>query len=456
MARRVLLIAPYIHDFAAYDLWLKPIGLLYVAAAAERAGHEVRIINCLDRLHPSARSSPTRNQSTSTGDGRGKFSFEVVPKPAPLERIPRRYRRYGIPLDAFRQELLAGPRPDVIGVGSIMTYWCGGVAETIAVTREVFPRVPIVLGGIYATLCPEHARAYSGADIVIEGPGAGKFLEFLGDISAPGGADGIDLHALRPAYHLMKNVDSVSMLTSFGCPFSCAYCASKLLQRTFYQRPPQEVVDEISYYAKEMTVRDIALYDDALLVNRDTHVKPILRAVAALDKRVRFHTPNGLHANMVDEEVASLMRAAGFATVRLSVESVRESRLRDSCMKVTPRGFETAASHLFSAGYAPGEVGAYILMGAPGQPFDEVEQTIRFVHAAGVVVKLADFSPIPGTAYFDAAVKTYGIDPSEPLRQNSSVLPHLVPGLLEHYRDLKALATSLNATLKPRGDVVRV
>ncbi len=448
MRKNVLLVAPYIHDFAAFDLWLKPLGLLYVAAAAERAGYGVRVVNCLDRLSAGPQASSTRRAAR---DGAGKLRSEVIAAPDCLAGIPRRYKRYGIPLDAFEKALADGPPPDVVGVGSMMTYWCGGVAETISIVRAAWPGVAVVLGGVYATLCPEHARARSGADVVVEGPGEREFVEFLRAEIGPGNGDIDGPAPARPTYHLLGEIDSVSMLTSFGCPFSCSYCASRLLRPGFYQRPAAEVVDEIAYYALEMNIRDIAFYDDALLVDADHHVKPILREVVERGLRVRFHTPNGLHANMVDRELAGLMRDSGFATVRLSVESVDEARLKDSCMKVSMKGFEEAVKHLFEAGYARGDIEAYVLMGAPGQTPGEVERTIRFAHGAGALVRLADFSPIPGTPYFDAAMETYGLDPAEPLLHNSSALPHLVPGLYDQYQALKNLAGALNSDLRNRG-----
>jgi len=450
MKKDVLLIAPYIHDFAAYDLWLKPLGLLYVAAAAERAGYRVRMVNCLDRLHPAVSSQAERNNGKQFGDGRGKFAHEIIPNPECVRMIPRHYKRFGIPKEAFLRQLSEGPKPEAIGVGSMMTYWYGGVRETIELVRSVYPDVPVILGGVYATLCTDHARRHSGADIVVEGPGEGKFIDVLADVAGYGDRAKTPLVSLRPSYHLLGKVVSVSMLTSFGCPFRCAYCASRILQGRFIQRPVPDVVDEIGSYARDMGIRDIAFYDDALLVNADEHIKPILHEVAAMDLNARFHTPNGLHPNMIDEEVAGLMRAAGFTTMRLSVESVQEARLRDSCTKVTPAGFERAMKHLISAGYAPGELEAYVLMGAPGQMLEEVEETIRFVHDTGAIVRLADFSPIPGTEYFEAAEQEYGRDLSEPLLHNNSAFPHLFSGLNERYQDLKSLARALNAELPAR------
>ncbi|RJP25772.1 MAG: radical SAM protein [Candidatus Abyssobacteria bacterium SURF_5] len=446
MSKNILLIAPHIHDFAAYDLWLKPLGLLYVASAAEATGYSVRLINCLDRLHPAAQTLDRKHRSRSNGNGKGKFSFEEIPKPAPLAAIPRTFKRYGIPRDVFRRELEAGPRPHAIGVGSMMTYWYQGVAETIQIARKVFSDVPIILGGIYATLCPDHAQSHSGADYIIQAAGERQFTELLQKLVGPGEIR--DHHKNGPAYHLLEHVDSVSMTTSYGCPFACAYCASKLLRPAFRQRPVREVVTEIEHYRRQRDIRDIAFYDDALLVNRENHIKPILRELIDGKINVRLHTPNGLHANMIDEELATLMKNAGFATIRLSVESIDPALMNDSCMKVTAAGFRRGVHNLIEAGYEPASLEAYVLMGMPGQPPQAIEETMRFVHGEGLLIRLSDFSPIPGTPCFEAARTTWNLDLGEPLLHNSSVLPYLVPGMLEQYQDLKALARSLNANLR--------
>ncbi len=445
----MLLIAPYIHDFAAYDLWMKPLGLLYVAAAAEAAGYTVRVVNCLDRLHPAAINLGRLDRSRSTANGKGKFSSEEIPKPAPVHSVPLKYKRYGIPLEAFRKELRDGPSPDVIGVGSMMTYWYPGVAETIELAREEFPGVPIVLGGVYATLCPSHARRHTGADYVVEGAGEQQFLDLLREVIGPGRATAHPTR-LRPAYHLLPRLDSVSMLTSRGCPFSCAYCASRLLSSGFVQRPVEEVVEEIGYYAEERQVRNVAFYDDALLVRGEEHIKPVLREVLKRRLHVRLHTPNGIHPNLIDQELAELMRQSGFYTLRLSVESIAPDRIEDSCGKISVEGFRQGARLLFSAGYVPGSLEAYVLMGVPGQPPEEVEETMQFVHEQGGTIRLADFSPIPGTRYFHKSRVAFGLNLDEPLLQNSSVLPYMVPGQLESYRRLKSHARSLNERLRPR------
>jgi len=63
------------------------------------------------------------------------------------------------------------PVPRAILVTSLMTYWYPGVQETIQLLRQVFPEAPILLGGIYASLLPEHTKKLCGANEVLLGPG---------------------------------------------------------------------------------------------------------------------------------------------------------------------------------------------------------------------------------------------------------------------------------------------
>ena len=114
----ILLINPWIYDFTAYDFWLKPLGLLYVASLL-RKNADVRLsfIDCLDRHHPLL---PKKMKVIV--DGRGPFPKQEVSKPAVLKEIPRKYSRYGIPIPLFLQELESVPRPDLVLLGCTRTH----------------------------------------------------------------------------------------------------------------------------------------------------------------------------------------------------------------------------------------------------------------------------------------------------------------------------------------------
>lgn len=431
MNNRVLLINPWICDFVAYDLWAEPLGLFYIAAVLRQAGYALDYVDCLDRHHPELLKRQQRSEAKSTPDGRGKYYKTVIEKPAPLRDVPRRYGRYGLPMDILEQELAQLPRPDVILVTSQMTYWYPGVFEAIKRAQTRFPGIPVVLGGIYATLCAEHARANSGADYVLAGEGELSALALVNQLTGRGDAPLPCFEMLDelpyPAHDLRRRQDFVVLNTSRGCPMRCTYCASRLLHpRGFRQRQPHAVVEEIAYWHQRYGTQDIVFYDDALLIHPEQHIHPILDELLRRNLGCRFHTPNGLHARMIDATLADKMRAAGFQTVRVSLETVNRARQQATSAKVTSEEVRQSVSHLLRAGFPGSQIGVYVLMGLPGQPLQEVAESIRYVHECGALVYLTLYSPIPGTEEWDRAVRAGQIPAdADPLLHNNSAYPML-------------------------------
>src|SRR4030067_2945716 len=98
----ILLINPLITDFAAYNFWIKPIGLLYVASLLRRYGFKVTLVDCLDGYSKIKRY------------GDGNFLRTRIEKPEPIKNIPRYYSQYGISDDTFSEKLSSIEAPDVI------------------------------------------------------------------------------------------------------------------------------------------------------------------------------------------------------------------------------------------------------------------------------------------------------------------------------------------------------
>ena len=448
MRKRVLFINPPIHDFSAYDLWMKPLGLLYAASLLKSHGYEVGLVDAMDRFHPAVRARASGTSPRKREFGCSGFFAEEIPKPSVFAGILRRFKRFGLPPAVMLEEIRRRPRPDLIAVTSMMTYWYPGVFEAIALAKQAFPGVPVVLGGVYATLCADHARACSGADVVVTGPAEESFPETVCKLG--GGVRGEAAQRswanLRPAYHLMPNIESVSILTSRGCPFRCSYCASRLLSSGLVQRDPVEVAEEIESYVRR-GIRDVAFYDDALLVNAKGHLLETLRLLDRRNVHVRFHTPNGLHIRWITQEVALALRAADFCTLRLSFETASEARQRDSDRKVANQDLQMAIENLLAAGFSLKQMEVYIMFGLPGQGVREVADTMAFVHQCGGRIKLVQFSPIPGTPEFERSAEDRPALRTEPLLHNKTAFHQLGgPFHLEAYEGLKQTIDLLNAS----------
>ena len=297
MTGPVLLVNPWITDFAAYDFWVRPLGLLNIASALEAAGADVRFVDCLDRTVGADEAVPGARRPRSHPYGCGHYRWQPAPKPAVLAPVTRRWKRYGVPDDWFDARLSALPRPAVALVGCTMTYWYPGAFEAVRRLKARWPDVPVVLGGIYAALCPEHAAAHSGADEVVSGGGLAAALRAVGSHL------GVQLapppEPVCPDYGLIHHFGAAALSTTRGCPFRCTYCASALIEPRFSRHEPGAVADVIEALARRHAVTDVAFYDDALLFDAERHALPLLAEVAARGLALRFHTPNGLHARYV-------------------------------------------------------------------------------------------------------------------------------------------------------------
>ena len=420
----ILLINPWITDFSAYNFWIKPLGLLYIASLLRENGFRVTLIDCLDF------------QIKTKKYGDGKFFKTKIGKPIPFKSIPRNYSQYGIPEEMLLKRLSNIEEPDLICVSSGMTYWYLGVFKLIEIIRRFFKKASIILGGIYAILCYEHAVKYSGANIVFNG---GSELDVLKLISELTNTDIQKLHFndsaishkpsaisndLFPAFDLYPNLDYVCITTSRGCPFHCTYCASPFLTKGFFRRDPLKVVGEIEYWTNRFQVNNIAFYDDALLIEPSTHFIPIMKEVIKRGIYCNFHTPNAIHIREIDEEVADLLFRGGFKTIRLGFESSNKDTQIETGGKVDNQEFRQAIKHLKRAGYSGEEIGVYIMIGLPGQRVGEVEESIAFVKESGAKPMLVEYSPIPHTPLFEKAKKMSQFDlENEPLFHNNSILP---------------------------------
>ena len=322
----------------------------------------------------------------------------------------------------------------MVCVTSHMTYWYPGVFETIDIIKTIFPSVPVVLGGIYATLCRKHAVRNSGADYVIEGAGELEVLKLADNLS--GKIRDYD-HVIEwmenemvPAYELYQKLDSVSVITSRGCPYRCSYCASYLFEPKFRFRNPDKVVGEIEKYVKRMGIADIAFFDDALLVDAEKHIIPILEMLIKKEILTRFHTPNGLHPKYIDSKMARLLRMSGFRTIRMGFEGTSTAVQKASKNKVSSQELERALDYLRRAevdsdansknNKSSWDVGVYILIGLPGQTVEEVVDSIEYINKLGAKIKLTEYSPVPGTEEFqDASILCPEVI-TEPLSHNKS------------------------------------
>jgi len=364
---KLILINPWIYDFTAFDLWSKPLGLLYLASFLRSQGYQLEYFDCLDKYRSS--SKPVIKKY-----GTGNFRRTVVEKPQILNHIPRNYARYGVPDEQLQVFLSENIDADAILVTSLMTYWYPGVKKVVEMVRKVLPDVPVITGGVYASLLPEHIESVVQPDYNITGPAELKLLELLSKLTGFSGGNNrlpaaIDDYPL-PAFDLINHPDYLLMMTSRGCPYNCSFCAQNQISMPFRQRSVAAVLEEFRNHYRQYQLRDFAFYDDALFLRKDRHIKPILEGLIKSRLPIRLHSPNGLFARDIDKELAALMYNSRFMTVRLSFETSNEDRRQDMYSKVSNDDMIQAVANLKLAGFTAKDLDSYVMMGLPGQEIE--------------------------------------------------------------------------------------
>ena len=429
MKPKILLVNPPVYDFAAYDFWLKPYGLLTVAGYL-RGRVDFKLFDYMDReVAPGA----GREELTSDRWGRGRFHCENIPGPPVLAAIPRHYRRFGLPRNIFTDFLAREGPFDFVFVQTMMTYWYQGIEEVIEDLREAWPRAKIVMGGNYATLCPDHAQRL-GADFVAHGTDLQPLWDYLQlppDLDQP------------PLWEAYSRLTVGAVKLTDGCPFNCTYCSVPKVYGNFKSRSVGHSLAELELL-RSLGAKNIAFYDDALLFQPEETLIPFLEEVIKRNMRVNFHDPNALNARFITASLAELMVRAGFKTFYLGFESASVQWQKLTGSKVFSQELAHAAEYLIAAGAEPANITAYQILGHPHIGIQELESSMRFVHSLGIRGMLADFSPIPGTPDGDYCRKWVNMD--EPLMHNKTAFPIILLGFDETNR-LKELQRKLNRSL---------
>ena len=421
--KKILLVNPWIYDFSAYDFGIRPVGLLRIGEFLRRKGAKVDLVDCLEGC--------SRRKDEY---GFSKIRKEKIEKPEILKNVERPYFRYGIPVSEFLEKISAFSEIDEIYVTSGMTYWYPGAHLAIKLLKERFTKTPVMLGGIYATICHKHARLTSNADVVWKGSYLDKEYFWRS--------------GFYPAYDLLADKEILPIQLTTGCPFRCTYCASRMFGARFDMKDPVSLFEEVMHYNRAFGTKSFVFYDDALTYESSQGIKRFLRLVIASGMQFTFHTPNGLHARFIDEELAELFRKANFRDLRISLETSDEGIQQFTGGKVSNNDLKLALRNLKEAGFSKKDLGVYILMGASYIDMEKTMDDILFINALGAKAILASYSPIPGTLDYKIMVKNKIIKENiDPLWHNKAIFSEfLIPAYIKKAREIRRFTSNLNKT----------
>ena len=268
--------------------------------------------------------------------------------------------------------------------------------------------IPVVIGGLHVTSVPEEPARFGASAAV--GEGEIIWPQILADaargklrpIYDARGREFDMARAPMPAYEMLdiSRYNRLTVQTSRGCPWHCAFCASSILLTGKYkQKPVERVLAEIDRICDLWRRPFIEFADDNAFIRRTwwREFLPELRK-----RRVRWFAETDLSI-AEDRDLLALMRASGCAEVLIGFESPIQAGLRDLELRRNwkerqfPR-YRQAIDKIQSHGI---RVNACFVVGLDGHGPEIFDAVYRFAQeAAPFDVQVTYPTPFPGTPLF--------------------------------------------------------
>jgi anaerobic magnesium-protoporphyrin IX monomethyl ester cyclase len=314
---------------------------------------------------------------------------------------------------------------------SSMTDFIGQASAVASTIWQEFD-IPVVLGGIHATMAPEEAVNLPGVSAICLGEGEEALREFVGRLqddrdtsgvrnfwSRAGGS--IIRNPLRP---LVRDLDTLpfpdrenfdyegflgeipfglEFMASRGCRFDCGFCANRGL-RSLYggavcvrRRSVDNLLKEVRQVSgMHPGAGNVCFHDDLFTDDREWLEEFAKRYPDEVGLPFRVNT----HASLLDDESARLLREAGCAEVAIGVETGDEMLRREILRKDVGDGRIIAAFR--SAHRAGIQTRAFNMIGIPGETEESLRRTVEFNRILGAThVNAPFFRPYPGTVLYE-------------------------------------------------------
>ena len=186
-----------------------------------------------------------------------------------------------------------------------------------------------------------------------------------------------------------------SLITSRGCPFSCDFCSRPIFGVDMRSRSVGSIVGEVEQI-KSLGYSRVWFADDCFTLNRN-HLLNVCDELRRRQVDIGWECLS--RVDTMNSEVAEGMKRAGCLRVFFGIESGNNSvlALMNKCITT-----QQAKRAVYAAKTAGLKVGAFFIVGYPGETDKTVLDTVRF--ASGLPLDYLSFTlpyPIPGTPLYE-------------------------------------------------------
>ena len=326
---------------------------------------------------------------------------------------------------SLSEALLEDFDPDVVGLSTVSQNY--HVAQRYAaICKEAGKSV--IIGGVHISTLPHTLTEDMDVAVINEGEDAIVELMRLfrdeGGLRPPGLSsingiayhEGGELRTTAPRERVVE-LDRLAMpdrslydhprrgiFTSRGCPYDCTFCFSKpFWGKTARYFSPEYVIEELKDIVTRFNVSQISIYDDLFVAHKERFRKIVkLIREEGIHKKVSFNC--NLRPNIVDDELASLLKSMNITHIFLGIESGNDRVLKylkkDACsVEQNLRAVKILKR------YGIITFGGFII-GSPDETREEIMDTYDFIRKSGIdAFSPLMLTPLPGTPVWALAKK---------------------------------------------------
>ncbi len=348
---------------------------------------------------------------------------------------------------------LQNSSPDAVLITALSSEYYKAYHAIAKLSKEALPDVPVIMGGVYPTVCPEHVIEDDNVDIAIMGhaeerldkllyliedkdiegikkfdgiaykkPGPAKekvilpLKQYIGDISV----------MVKPDYSLTdvdKYLDATrrnianqnaepakrtaSIITSYGCPYNCLFCATRSISGTkVAYRPADDVLEEIDFFVKDKQAETILFIDDCMLADKE-RAKYIFNEIIRRQYHIEIQIGT-VAAWHLDREILELMKKAGLTKFGISVESGNERVLHKIIHK--PLKLDILPEIVSICRELDILMRANFVIGFPGETWDEIRDSLKTAEDLDFdMIDIHIATVLPKTGLYDLALNTHAL-----------------------------------------------
>ena len=333
--------------------------------------------------------------------------------------------------------------------------------------------VPVVIGGIHASMRPEEAQQF--ADAVVIGEAESAWPQVLADARARRLAPLYQgeplvlkdrLTARRDLFHPGYIFGSIQ--TSRGCPMDCDFCSVTTFNgRRYRRRPNAEVLDEMETIPQEL----LFIVDDNIIGYGSADRAQTLELFRGMvDRGIKKKWFCQASVNVADDpEVLQWAARAGCKMIFLGIEAEDGDALTNVNKRLNAKRGSDAYGEIFQRIHAAGiaVLGAFIF-GIDGDTPEKLLRRAEYIVNSDVdVVQMTAMTPLPGTRLFhqlqDEGRLRYTDFPRDwdrynltevvfdPRDMSASEFTHAMRTCLDRVYDLKVLKAKAKRTLAATG-----